>query len=156
MAEQGAKSSESDLETLVTSEEPIENTLALHFIKYVMRYYYKPPKLYFSQYGETYACNHPIYTTCTLYKISSSGLAVIQQRFNPKNKTTYWTEIDACLVDDLYLASGFLDFFKKHAKGPDDNGLYPTVTVRQIMWKLRFKPLKREVWETVFDKIPIM
>ena len=32
------------------------------------------------------------------------------------------------------------------------NGLYPTVTIRQIMWQLRMKPLPRKRWETYFDR----
>lgn len=28
----------------------------------------------------------------------------------------------------------------------------PTVTIRQIMWALKMKPIKRERWETVFDR----
>lgn len=32
------------------------------------------------------------------------------------------------------------------------DGLYPTVTVRQIMWALKMKPIPRERWETVFDR----
>nr|DAP49012.1 MAG TPA: hypothetical protein [Caudoviricetes sp.] len=31
-------------------------------------------------------------------------------------------------------------------------GLYPTVTVRQIMWALKMKPIQKERWETVFDR----
>lgn len=83
------------------------------------------------------------------------GLAVIQQRFREEDKSTYWTEIDPWLVDDIYLSAGFKEFFEKHASSPDKSGLYPTVTVRQLMWKLRFKPLPKRAWETVFDKSPI-
>lgn len=32
------------------------------------------------------------------------------------------------------------------------DGLYPTVSVRQLMWGLKMKPLKRERWETCFDR----
>ncbi len=32
------------------------------------------------------------------------------------------------------------------------DGVYPTVTIRQIMWALKMKPLARERWETVFDR----
>ena len=32
------------------------------------------------------------------------------------------------------------------------DGLYPTVTVRQIMWALKMKPIQKERWETVFDR----
>ena len=36
--------------------------------------------------------------------------------------------------------------------GMATDGLYPTVTIRQIMWALKMKPIKRERWETVFDR----
>lgn len=116
-----------------------------------MRYHHKKPKIYLSMYGEIYICNHPVYDRCTLYKIEDKGLAIIQQRFNPENKTTWWTELDAWLTDELYLHPKFKDFFDKRA-GKCENGLYPTVTIRQIMWALKMKPIKRERWETCFDR----
>ena len=79
------------------------------------------------------------------------GLAVIQQRTDPSNKTTWWGEIDPWLTDPLYLHPGFKDFFNERAKEVLD-GLYPTVSVRQIMWALKMKPLPRERWETCFDR----
>ena len=42
-------------------------------------------------------------------------------------------------------------YFNTIAKKTTD-GLYPTVTIRQIMWGLKMKPLNREPWETTFDK----
>lgn len=78
------------------------------------------------------------------------GLAVIQQRYNPLTKYTWWTEIDPWLTDELYLRQGFSDYFHKYAAEPVDD-LYPTVTIRQIMWALKMKPIKRERWETAFD-----
>ena len=30
--------------------------------------------------------------------------------------------------------------------------IYPTVTVRQLMWALKMKPIRRERWETCFDR----
>lgn len=119
-----------------------------------MRYHYEPPKIYLSMYGETYICNHPVYDRCTLYKIGEKGLAVIQQRYNPATKQTWWSEIDHCITDDLYLREGFKEYFDKYAKEPV-NDIYPTVTLRQIMWALKMKPIKREVWETAFDHAPI-
>lgn len=116
-----------------------------------MRYHYDKPSIYSSMYGETYICDHPVYSSCTLYKIKDRGLAVIQQRYDSTNKSTYWTEIDPWLTDTLYLASGFLEFFKDRS-GEATDGLYPTVTVRQIMWALKLKPIKRERWETCFDR----
>lgn len=102
-------------------------------------------------YGSIYICNHPVYSSCTLFKEENKGLAVIQQRFNKHTKTTYWTEIDEWLPNQLYLNKYFKEYFDKHADECKD-GLYPTVTVRQIMYALKMKPLKKERWETVFDR----
>ena len=102
-------------------------------------------------YGSTYICNHPVYDKCTLFKIEDKGLAVIQQRYDSDSKTTWWGEIDPWLNDDLYLHPKFKSFFDDRAGGCTD-GLYPTVTIRQIMWALKLKPLPKERWETCFDR----
>ena len=101
-------------------------------------------------YGERYICDHPVYDSCTLFRIGEKGLAVIQQRFDPETKRTWWSEADSWVTDALYLNPKFKAYFDSRA-GKCDNGLYPTVTVRQIMWALRMKPLPKERWETVFD-----
>lgn len=116
-----------------------------------MRYHYEKPEKYVSQYGETYICNHRVYSRCTLFNLQGKGLAVIQQRFDESTKSTYWTEIDDYLTDALYLHPRFLEYFEMKAAEPMD-GIYPTVTIRQIMWKLKMKPLPKERWETVFDR----
>ena len=102
-------------------------------------------------YGSTYVCDHPVYNRCTLFQINNKGLAVIQQRFDPVTKTTRWSELDSWLTDELYLHNGFKKYFDERA-GECTDGLYPTVTVRQIMWALKMKPLPKERWETVFDR----
>ena len=79
------------------------------------------------------------------------GLAVIQQRFDEKTKSTWWGEVDPWITDDLYLHPCFKEYFDMRS-GMTTNGLYPTVTIRQIMWALKMKPIKRERWETVFDR----
>lgn len=116
-----------------------------------MRYHYKKPVIYLSKYGSTYRCNHPVYSKCTLYLIGNKGLAVIQQRYDPVTKRTWWGEIDPWLIDDLYLHPKFKAFFDSRA-GVRTQNLYPTVTIRQIMWALKMKPIKRERWETCFDR----
>lgn len=116
-----------------------------------MRYHFEPPLIYSAMYGETYICDHPVYSRCTLYTINGKGLAVIQQRFNEKSKSTYWDEVDPCLRDGLYLNVKFRAFFDSRAGVPRD-GLYPTVTIRQAMWALKMKPLPKERWETTFDR----
>lgn len=116
-----------------------------------MRYHYEKPTIYLSMYGEHYICEHPVYNSCTLFKIGEKGLAVIQQRFDTETKSTWWSEVDSWITDDLYLHPKFKEYFENRA-GDCVDGLYPTVTVRQIMWALKMKPIPRERWETVFDR----
>lgn len=107
--------------------------------------------MYSTNYGTLYEIAHPVYNRCTLYKINEKGLAVIQQRYDPENKTTYWTEIDPWLSDEIYLHDKFEEFFNERS-GESQDGLYPTVTIRQLMWGLKMKPMPRERWETCFDR----
>lgn len=116
-----------------------------------MRYHYEKPKIYGSKYGELYTCDHPVYNSCTLFKIGNKGLAIIQQRYDIHNKSTIWTDIDPWLNDTLYLHERFKNFFDERS-GECQNGLYPTVTIRQIMWALKMKPMKKERWKTCFDR----
>lgn len=115
-----------------------------------MRYHYEKPRIYSSLYGLTHTCGHSVYNCCTLYLIDNKGLAVIQQRCDDK-KRTWWSEIDPWLTDSLYLHPDFKAFFDERS-GECTDGLYPTVTLRQIMWALKMKPIKRERWETCFDR----
>lgn len=116
-----------------------------------MRYFYEKPEIYLSIYGETYTCEHPVYSKCTLFKCADNGLAVIQQRYDSENKSTWWSELDPWLTDSLYTHKNFKEYFENRS-GPCRDGLYPTVTVRQLMWALRMKPMKKERWETCFDR----
>lgn len=116
-----------------------------------MRYHYEKPDIYLSLYGTTYNCNHPVYNQCTLYQMGNKGLAVIQQRYDPDTKDTWWTEIDPWLTDGLYLHPKFKEYFEERA-GECKDGLYPTVTIRQIMWAFKMKPIPKERWETTFDR----
>ena len=116
-----------------------------------MRYHFEKPMFYSSQYGETYECDHPVYSRCTLYQIGQNGLAVIQQRFDTTTKSTWWDTIDPWVTDAIYLHPGFRKLFDERS-GPCKDGLYPTITVRQLMWTLKMKPLPKECWETAFDR----
>lgn len=113
-----------------------------------MKYFYQKPQTYSTDYGLIYKCNHPLYKSCTLYLKNNKGLAVIQQRFDPITKMIWWGELDPWLASDLYLNDKFEDYFNKYSK-ETTNGVYPTVTVRKIMWALKMKPLMREFWENV-------
>lgn len=116
-----------------------------------MRYHYEKPAIYLSMYGTVHECNHPVYNRCTLYLVGDRGLAVIQQRFDPRSKSTWWGEVDPWITDDIYLNLNFKTYFDERSSICVD-GLYSTVTVRQIMWALKMKPIPRERWETVFDR----
>lgn len=116
-----------------------------------MRYHYEKPAVYTSMYGEIHTCEHPVYSVCTLFKIGSRGLSIIQQRYDSSSKHTWWSEIDPWLVDSLYLHPNFKTLFDERA-GVCVDGIYPTITIRQIMWALKMKPLPKERWETCFDR----
>lgn len=53
--------------------------------------------------------------------------------------------------ENEYLHPKFKKFFDERA-GECTDGLYPTVSVRQIMWALKMKPIQRQRWETCFDR----
>lgn len=117
-----------------------------------MRYHTEEPPMYAPAiFGKLYVCDHPVYSRCTLFKIGDKGLCVIRQHYDPETKHTWWQEIEPWIANSLYLHPKFKEYFDSRA-GLCENGLYPTVSVRQIMWALKMKPLKRERWETVFDR----
>lgn len=105
-----------------------------------MRYHYEKPTMYRNMYGETYECDHPVCNKCTLFKMGKKRLAVIQQRYEPRTKHTHWGEIDPWLTDELYLHPKFKPFFDERAGFPEE-GLYPTVMIRQMMWGMKMKPI---------------
>lgn len=116
-----------------------------------MRYFREPKRVKKATHGFKYSCSsHPLYNQCTLYfdGATGKGLAVIQQRFNRRTKTTMWGPIDVDLIDDIYDQDGFDLYFQDHARRMDPDGLYPTITVRELMWILRMKPLPRMFWES--------
>ena len=82
-----------------------------------MRYHFDKPEIYLSLYGERYICEHPVYNSCTLYRIEERGLAVIQQRFDSETKSTWWSEVDPWITDALYLHPGFREYFFRKNDG---------------------------------------
>lgn len=111
-----------------------------------MRYYYEKPKNWVGA-GEIYYCDHPLYNSCTLFRIGTKGLAVIQERFNKKTKARQWSFVEPWIAGDIFLNPSFAEYFTKHAGEATSDGLYPTVRLRKIMWDLRMKPLRKEYWE---------
>lgn len=118
-----------------------------------MRYHTTKGEFVRPHYGVLYECSHPLYDTCTLYSDDEGrGLAVIQQYRDTKTKTTSWGPVYPWLWDGIYMAARFRDVFAEYASWPDRSGLYPTVPVRKLMWRLRMKPLPRQPWETDFNR----
>lgn len=76
---------------------------------------------------------------------------MIQQCYDPESKRTWWQDILPWVANAIYVHPKFEQYFNERAREPVD-GLYPTVSVRQVMWALKMKPLKRERWETLFDR----
>ena len=111
-----------------------------------MKYYYEKHENWVGA-GETYICDHPMYNRCTLFRDGELGIAVIQEHFDISRKTRWWGSLEPWIAGDIYTNSNFQKFFQENAKPKNPQGLYPTFTVRKIMWTLRMKPLRREFWE---------
>jgi hypothetical protein len=91
-----------------------------------------------------------LYKVCTLYLAGDRGLAVVQKRFNERLRLSWWDKVDIDLSYDIASQPLFEEFLEEHAARSDENGLYPTMNVRKVMWALRMKPLKKEYWEKEF------
>lgn len=101
-----------------------------------------------SKYSKIERCNHPLFSSYTVFVKGKIGLGVIQQRFNSKYRCSWWGPIDAQLSNDIFESEKFSDVFMRFAKEPDEKGMYPAIEVRKLMYALGMKPLKKEVWET--------
>lgn len=118
-----------------------------------MRYYTECPSNPSKNRRYVYRCDHSLYSECTLFKLDDRGLEIIQKRYNASLKIFWYGPIDTWLADEIFTNVNFQEYFDKHAKNCKD-GLYPTVTVRRIMWALKMKPLKKTWWES-HDKQPL-
>lgn len=107
-----------------------------------MRYHYEKPKAWSQNFGEIYACDHPLYSSCTLYRTGETGLAVVQYRWSPKMKIARLGPIDPWLVDQIYVNPMFREYFLKHSGEKSPDGLFPTVFLRKLMYALRMKPIR--------------
>ncbi len=116
-----------------------------------MRYHIKKPSIVVHVYGEAYFCDHPVYNSGTLFKVKDRGIVIIEQYYNPKTKTTYWSCIEDWIANAIYLHKDFMLLFSKYS-AIQTNKLYPTITVRHAMHWLKMKPLEKHIWETTFDR----
>lgn len=112
----------------------------------IMKYYYQKPDEWIGA-GKIYSCNHPFYNRCTLIQNGSKGIAIIQERFDEQTKKRWWGPIDPWLAGDIYTHPNFWKFFEDYAGIVNAKGIYPTMSVRKVMWALRMKPLEQAYWE---------
>lgn len=108
-----------------------------------MKYFYEEPEEYVVIYGTVETVNHPMCFEATKFQIGDKGIFVVQQHFDKEMKMIRWGAIDPWLANDIYTHPDFYDFFCKNAK----ENIFPIIQVRALMWALRMKPLKRELWE---------
>ena len=111
-----------------------------------MKYYYEKPENWVGA-GELYSCNHPFYNQCTLFRKADYGFAVIKEFFSKTKKTRWWGPIEPWIAGDIYLSERFDSVFEKYAGKVDEQGLYPTLPLRKVMWGLRMKSLRKGFWE---------
>lgn len=101
----------------------------------------------------TYVCPHPLYDNATLYFKKDwedlKGLCIVQERFDPNTKISWWGPVDDKIANDILNNELFPKYFKDHAELPE-NGLYPTFNVRKVMWALKMRPMKLQEWEKRF------
>lgn len=91
-----------------------------------------------------YSCSieSPIADYCTMYVDGKKTLGIIQQRYSPKTKHTWWGPVDRSIADDIFTHSGFPEYFE------DNTG--KIVEVRKVMWALRMPKMPKQAWETRF------
>ena len=118
-----------------------------------MRYFYEPDKKVKSRFGQIYCCPNTLFDLGTLYLKDDLGLIVVQAEFDNVTKQVSFGPIDPGLAHDIYIQTGFEDYFSKHAGKMTGDGCYPVVNVRKVMWALRMKPLKRELWEQELQRL---
>ena len=117
-----------------------------------MKGYYQPTnRRRVSRYSTVYTCDHMLYNDCTLFRSGKFGLAVIQERFNPKTKVHFWGAIDPWVADDIYEAPRFSEVFNRLCSEKDVKGLYRTIEVRQLMHQVGLKPMRKQYYERPYD-----
>ena len=90
----------------------------------------------------SYSIDSPVCNRCTMYINGMIGLGIIQQRYNPEHKYTWWGPIDRDLADDIYGHPDFPEYMADHAG--------EVVELRKVMWALRMPKIPKQPWQTRF------
>ena len=110
-------------------------------------YHVRKSKTNFSDKAILYRCNHPMFNDCSLFKMGEFGLAVVQQRYNNRLKVSWWGPVDGWLLNDIFSEGKFNEVLSSLVGVCDEDGLYPVIEVRRLMYKLGMKPLKKLYFE---------
>ena len=78
-----------------------------------MRYHHEKPTMYRNMYGETYECDHPVYSKYTLFKMGKKGLSDSHDSTNDvgHEDNAYHTRT----MGNLFRSEGCLDSRNLHA-----------------------------------------
>ena len=90
----------------------------------------------------SYKTDSPVCNYCTMYIEGEYRLGIVQQRYNPEHKFTWWSPVDRDLADAIFNHPGFREYFEDHAG--------EIIELRKVMWALRMPKIPKEPWETRF------
>ena len=126
--------------------EGIFYRFSLFFQNGSMKYYYEKPENWISA-GRIYYCDAPTYNYCTLFRNGNVGLAVIQEHYSKDKKARWWGPVEPWISGELWRHKDFGKFLIDNSGEPNEKGVFPTIQLRKLMWRLRMKPLRKEFWE---------
>ena len=116
-----------------------------------MRYFYKEKEDIRRFHGIIYIhrCRNFLFTEGTLYYKKGYGLIVVRKYFDENKKKCWYGPLSQGLANDIFLNKNFERIFYELAGKRGADG-YPFIDVRKLMWQLRMKPLKKDIWEFFF------
>ena len=113
--------------------------------------YDMPEEIPAYKHAKFYTCKHPLYSAGTLYSLPDGrGIVVVQRKFNDRLKVWYWSHVEPAIAEDIWQNSALDKYLRLYGELPED-GLYPTIPVRRLMWALGMPPIPKEYWEKEFD-----
>ena len=115
-----------------------------------MRPFYHDDETDYDKHVQIYhQTGHPVYRSYTLYFNGERGFGVVKQYFSKRLKCYWWDNLASPLAFDIFKNENFWEYFDKVANEPDENGEYPIIQVRKVMYALKMPPERKKFWETV-------
>ena len=88
-------------------------------------------------------------SSSTLYLEKGYGLEVARKIFDNNKKTCSYRYLERPLANAIKEHEQFEKLFKRYS-GKSEGGRYPFLDVRKLMWDLRMKPIKKDIFEYYF------